>query len=73
MSDEPQAKHWAMLGYTTIKMPDGSRYDFRGTRRDAIEEHAKDCSYQIARYQRLLTALQLFLDGKTTQDPDAIR
>lgn len=73
MNEEPQARHWQMLGYTTVKMPDGSRYDFLGTDTRSLEEHAKDHRGRIFREQRRLDAVMLFLDGKTTQDLDAIR
>lgn len=68
-----KAKHFTSCGYLRIKLPDGSRFDFRGTSREAVEEHAKNCRYRIERDQRRLDLLQAYLDGKTVQDPDALR
>lgn len=69
----PRNLHFTSSGYTVIRTPAGSRYEFAGTSREDLEKHVADHRERIARETRFMEALQSYLDGNTEQSPEALR
>lgn len=73
VSTEPRGIHFTSCGYLSIRTPDGSRRDYRGTTREEHERHAAEIRETIARQTRSLETLQAYLDGATEESPAALQ